>query len=258
MRKRTIQSLSVKRYRASPTTPLRRSSNPCSTTCLPKSRHPLRKRRYTLTTWDARSEKVRTDESAFGNFVADVLMNSYEEVLRERDNRGELSERRPPNVREVDCCLICGGSLRGDQTYGPGKIALSDVLEILPFEDAVVCKELKGQDIWDALENGLSMYPKQEGRFPQIAGIDGQVGFEEAAWQATCQRRTPGQSVGHSSTCADDDAMDVDKEDDSEANVGKLRRFSVTKLPGGGYDVEVHRPALVSRGLWRWTRPTES
>ncbi len=55
--------------------------------------------------------------------------------------------------------------------YGPGKIALSDVLEIMPFEDAIVCKELKGQDIWDALENGLSMYPKQEGRFPQVAGM---------------------------------------------------------------------------------------
>ncbi len=30
--------------------------------------------------------------------------------------------------------------------------------------------------------------------------------------------------------------------------MGKLRRFSLTELPGGGYDLEVHRPALVSRG----------
>ena len=30
---------------------------------------------------------------------------------------------------------------------------------------------LSGQDILDALENGVSMYPKLEGRFPQVAGI---------------------------------------------------------------------------------------
>ena len=44
--------------------------------------------------------------------------------------------------------------------------------------------------------------------------------------------------------------MDVDNPADADVDseVGKLRRFSVTKLPDGGYDVEVHRPALVSRG----------
>ncbi|CDR87142.1 related to 5`-nucleotidase precursor [Sporisorium scitamineum] len=249
VRKRTIQSLSVKRYRASvddPTSPKLKSMLDDLLAKISKSTS--QSVAYTLTPWDVRSEKVRTDESAFGNFVADVLMNSYEEVLRERDNRGELSEKRPPHVREVDCCIICGGSLRGDQMYGPGKISLSDVLEIMPFEDAVVCKELKGQDIWDALENGLSMYPKQEGRFPQVAGM-------MVRWDST---KPPGKRLvsvelldnplDTPAAQGDDDNMDVDKPDDSEANVGKLRRFSVTKLPQGGYDVEVHRPALVSRG----------
>ncbi|EST07465.1 Phosphoesterase domain protein [Kalmanozyma brasiliensis GHG001] len=249
VRKRIIKSLAVQRYRTSPSDPTSPHLKSMLDDLLAKiSQSTSQSVAYTLTPWDCRSEKVRTDESAFGNFVADVLMNSYEEVLRERDNRGELSERRPPNVREVDCALICGGSLRGDQMYGPGKVALSDVLEILPFEDAVVCKELKGQDIWDALENGLSMYPKQEGRFPQVAGM-------MVKWDS---RKPPGKRLvsvelldnplDTPSPAAEDDAMDVDKEEDTDANVGKLRRFSVTKLPGGGYDVEVHRPALVSRG----------
>ncbi|TKY86649.1 hypothetical protein EX895_004288 [Sporisorium graminicola] len=251
VRKRTIKSLSVKRYRASvddPTSPQLKSMLDDLLAKISKSTS--QSVAYTLTPWDVRSEKVRTDESAFGNFVADVLMNSYEEVLRERDNRGELSEQRPPHVREVDCCIICGGSLRGDQIYGPGKILLSDVLEIMPFEDAVVCKELKGQDIWDALENGLSMYPKQEGRFPQVAGM-------MVKWDST---KPPGKRLvsvelldnplDTPAAQGEDDAMDVDKHDDdaADADVGKLRRFSVTKLPQGGYDVEVHRPALVSRG----------
>lgn len=246
VRKRTIKSLTVKRYRASPDDPTSPELKTLLDNLLAKiSKSTGQSVAYTLTPWDVRSEKVRTDESAFGNFVADVLMNSYEEMLRERDNRGELSEKRPPNAREVDCCIICGGSLRGDQMYGPGKIALSDVLEILPFEDAVVCKELKGQDIWDALENGLSMYPKQEGRFPQVAGL-------MVKWDST---KPPGKRLvsvelldnplDSPSPMQGDDAMDVD---DDEPNVGKLRRFSVTKTDQGGYDVEVHRPALVSRG----------
>ncbi|EPQ31763.1 uncharacterized protein PFL1_01095 [Pseudozyma flocculosa PF-1] len=172
VRRRTIQRLTVKRYRASPDDPTSPELAGMLDELLSKvSQSTGQAVAHTITPWDVRSEKVRTDESAIGDFVADVLMESYEDLLRERDNRGELEESRPPEVREVDCCIICGGSLRGDQVYGPGKIALSDVLEIMPFEDAVVCKELKGQDIWDALENGLGMYPKQEGRFPQVAGI---------------------------------------------------------------------------------------
>ncbi|KAJ9478434.1 5'-nucleotidase [Pseudozyma hubeiensis] len=237
VRKRTILSLGVKRYRASPTDPSSPELKSMLDDLLAKiSKSTSQSVAYTLTPWDVRSEKVRTDESAFGNFVADVLMNSYEEVLRERDNRGELNENRPSHAREVDCAIICGGSLRGDQTYGPGKIALSDVLEILPFEDAVVCKELKGRDVWEALENALSMYPKQEGRFPQVAGL-------MVKWDS---RKEPGKRLVSVELL--DNPLDTPKEGEGEEDVGKLRRFSVTKLPEGGYDVEVHRPALVSRG----------
>lgn len=255
IRRRTIKSLSVKRFRASPSDPTSPQLKTMLDDLLAKiSKSTSQSVAYTLTPWDVRSEKVRTNESAFGNFVADVLMNSYEEVLRERDNRGELSERRPADVREVDCCIICGGSLRGDQVYGPGKIALSDVLEILPFEDAVVCKELKGKDIWEALENGLSMWPKQEGRFPQVAGL-------MVKWNS---RKEPGKRLVSVELL--DNPLDtptqqggeqgvrgVDRPNDSndgegESEVGKLDRFSVTKVPEGGYDVEVHRPALVSKG----------
>ena len=198
VRKRTIRSLSVKRYRASPDDPTSPALKSMLDNLLAKiSKSTSQSVAYTLTPWDVRSEKVRTDESAFGNFVADVLMNSYEEMLRERDNRGELSESRPPNAREVDCCIICGGSLRGDQVYGPGKIALSDVLEIMPFEDAVVCKELKGQDIWEALENGLSMYPKQEGRFPQVAGMMVKWDSRKPPGQRLVKRRAVGQPTRH-------------------------------------------------------------
>ncbi|PWN53887.1 Metallo-dependent phosphatase [Violaceomyces palustris] len=235
IRRRVIESMEVKRHRASPSDPADPALKEKLDEILAKiSQSTGQAVAHTLTAWDVRSEKVRTDESAIGNFIADVLMYSYDEVLRERDSRGELENPRPPGTREVDCCITCGGSLRGDSVYGPGKIALSDVLEIMPFEDAVVCKELKGQDIWDALENGLSMYPKQEGRFPQIAGL-------AVKWDS---RKPPGQRLV--SVHLLDYPLDTPAEgaDGTESpGIGKLRHYEITEI-AGGYSVEVHRPPL--------------
>ncbi|GFZ51509.1 hypothetical protein JCM24511_09276 [Saitozyma sp. JCM 24511] len=63
----------------------------------------------------------------------------------------------------ADAVIICGGTLRGDSQYGPGKITLGDILEILPFGDPVVCIEIDGKGIWDTMEGALSKWPAQEG-----------------------------------------------------------------------------------------------
>lgn len=75
---------------------------------------------FTLTPLDCRMDQVRTVESAAGNLIADILLYSYGDALRDRDRQGVLSEKRPEGVREVDMTLICGGSLRGDDVFGPG------------------------------------------------------------------------------------------------------------------------------------------
>ncbi|CAG8514973.1 1413_t:CDS:2 [Paraglomus occultum] len=110
---------------------------------------------YTTTPWDCKSTTVRSSESAFGNFVADLMMYAYQSCLS----------------YNIDCAILCGGSIRSDATYGPGVITLSDIREILPFEDTVVVIRITGQQIWDALESALSKIPKQEGRFPVVSGL---------------------------------------------------------------------------------------
>lgn len=215
-----------------------------------------------LTPWDARSEKVRTDESALGNFIADILMHSYDETLRERERRGELDcSGRDKNFRQVDCALLCGGALRGDSVYTTN-ITLGNVLEILPFEDATgefrkkplssllvasshiselclfvsslppiaVVKELSGQNIWDALENGLSAYPKQEGRFPVIAGLI-------VKWDS---RKPP-----FSRLVSVDVLDDVHMLDDSGSKISKSRMYEYVPHPNDeGATIKVHRPTL--------------
>ena len=63
----------------------------------------------------------------------------------------------------ADGVILCGGALRGDSRYGPGEITIGDILEILPWSDAIVVVEMDGKAIWDTLESALSMWPAQEG-----------------------------------------------------------------------------------------------
>ncbi|KAI9224057.1 Metallo-dependent phosphatase-like protein [Blastocladiella britannica] len=98
---------------------------------------------------DARSSLVRMEESAVGSWVADVCRWSY----------------------DADVALLCGGTIRSDMVFGPGEIKIKDIMELFPFEDPLVVIEITGAQILGALENGVSMWPKQEGRFPQVSGI---------------------------------------------------------------------------------------
>ncbi|KAK7693184.1 hypothetical protein QCA50_002750 [Cerrena zonata] len=122
---------------------------------------------------DCRSALVRTQETASGNWFADVLRHAYDDMLCLKGCGGS------------DGVFICGGTIRGDSIYGPGNVTLGDILEILPFEDPIVVIEVDGAAIWDALEAALSTFPAQEGRFPIISGF-------RAVWDS---RRPPGQRV---------------------------------------------------------------
>ncbi|KAJ7445778.1 Metallo-dependent phosphatase-like protein [Mycena galericulata] len=122
---------------------------------------------------DVRSQFIRTEESAAGNWFADVIRHAYDDTLSMKGCGGS------------DGVFICAGTLRGDSIYGPGQMSLGDILEILPFEDPIIVVELDGASIWDALESSLETWPAQEGRFPVISGF-------RVSWDS---RRRPGQRV---------------------------------------------------------------
>ena len=103
---------------------------------------------------------MRTQETGLGNWIADVLLHSFAESGIEGNGWVEKDGKHPGSRNTAaggaDAVIICGGSLRGDSQYGPGKITLGDILgkkplprmkaeglsEILPFEDPVVCIEV--------------------------------------------------------------------------------------------------------------------
>ncbi len=90
---------------------------------------------------------IRTQETNLGNLVTDLM-------------RAETG---------ADIALTNGGGLR--DSVEPGPITLENVLEIHPFENAVVTIELTGAEVVEALEHGVSRHPDDWGGFPHVSGI---------------------------------------------------------------------------------------
>ena len=99
---------------------------------------------WTAAPLDSRFTTVRLKESNMGNFVCDIMRHHY----------------------QTECALMAAGTIRGDQIYAPGPIRVKDITNCFPFEDPVVVIKVSGKGLLDALENGVSLYPAQEGGFP--------------------------------------------------------------------------------------------
>eukprot|EP01062_Namystynia_karyoxenos_P001933 TRINITY_DN10674_c0_g1_i1.p1 TRINITY_DN10674_c0_g1~~TRINITY_DN10674_c0_g1_i1.p1 ORF type:complete len:1182 (+),score=375.75 TRINITY_DN10674_c0_g1_i1:177-3722(+) len=98
---------------------------------------------------DVTTDHVRLGESSMGSFVADVM----------RD------------YGDADVAFVNSGVLRADVIYQPGPLTIKDILDIVPMEDVVVIMKITGRQLRTVLENGVSKWPQQEGRFLQISGV---------------------------------------------------------------------------------------
>lgn len=92
---------------------------------------------------DTTFASVRTQETAIGNFLADLMRKEH----------------------NADCALIHGGGIRADKMFNQGFMTRGDWNEIIPFQTSIVLLEATGEQIFQALENGVSKVPALEGRF---------------------------------------------------------------------------------------------
>jgi 2',3'-cyclic-nucleotide 2'-phosphodiesterase (5'-nucleotidase family) len=98
---------------------------------------------------DTRNDIVRTQESAVGDLIADLMRAAM----------------------QADVALINGGGIRGNAVLPPGPLRRRDVLSILPFANKIVKVDVTGEILRAALENGLSQVERTAGRFPQVSGL---------------------------------------------------------------------------------------
>jgi len=90
---------------------------------------------------------VRVQECNMGNLIADA----FKAVLN------------------TDIALINGGGIRKD--IPKGIFTYKDILEVMPFGNMCAVKEVKGQQLLDALEMSVHKLLEESGGFFQVAGI---------------------------------------------------------------------------------------
>lgn len=101
----------------------------------------------TKNTLDGSYENVRTKETNLGNLIGDILLDKT----------------------KADISLFNGGNIR--DTIEKGNITRRDILDVFPFSNTIVTKELTGTQIKDVLEHGVKLYPEKNSAFLQVGGI---------------------------------------------------------------------------------------
>ncbi|KAF9077388.1 Metallo-dependent phosphatase-like protein [Rhodocollybia butyracea] len=109
---------------------------------------------YTAVSLDGRGTIIRTTETNLGNFLADVVRAYY----------------------NTDIAFVNSGFIRCDRVVPPGVLTVRDVVDILPFGNPFIVKQITTRTLLQALENSVSD-SRTDGRFLQLSGIAIEVDF---------------------------------------------------------------------------------
>jgi 2',3'-cyclic-nucleotide 2'-phosphodiesterase (5'-nucleotidase family) len=103
----------------------------------------------------------RLCESLVGNVATDALRNIYSTDFA-IENSGGLRAN-----------LTCDSGTTFCPTYTPPPYPISrgQVLAVLPFGNVVFTVDINGAELKTFLENGVSLMPSAQGRFPQVSGL---------------------------------------------------------------------------------------
>ncbi|OQR69207.1 5' nucleotidase-like [Tropilaelaps mercedesae] len=156
---------------------------------------------------DGRFSSIRTSETNLGNFVTDVMLAAT----------------------HSDLALLNSGTLRSDRVHPKGPFTMRDLVTVLPMMDSLIVVEVSGHQVVGALENGVSQYPKLEGRFPQVSGVS--FAFDP--------QQPPGSRINPQHVKIGDEMLDMTQ---------KYRLVTKMYLYQGkdGYDVLKNSPILMA------------
>jgi len=108
----------------------------------------------------------RAGEAALGNFTADAMRKKYGTDFA-YINGGGIRDKFPAATY-----VAADKSLNrpGTDKVAPYDVTLGDALAVYPFGNTIGVSVITGENLWKALENGVSNWPG-DGRFPQISGF---------------------------------------------------------------------------------------
>ncbi|MBC7319782.1 5'-nucleotidase C-terminal domain-containing protein [bacterium] len=99
---------------------------------------------------DGDRSRVRSQETNLANLITDAMLAKAKVV-------------------NAVIAIQNGGGIRA--SIPKGKVTLGQIMTVLPFGNYLVALDLTGQQIIEALENGVSQVKDLAGRFPQVSGL---------------------------------------------------------------------------------------
>ena len=106
----------------------------------------------------------RLCESKIGNFVTDAMRRTYLTDFAVTNSGGLRADLTCPTTDSPDD--FCPAF-----TPPPFPITRGQVLAVLPFGNVVTTQSVNGAELKTMLENGVSLMPAANGRFPQVSGL---------------------------------------------------------------------------------------
>lgn len=118
-------------------------------------------------------DEVNTENEKVTSVVvgeSDVYLDGERDHVRKGEtNLGDMITEAMLAKTGADGVITNGGGIRA--SIKEGTITRGDIITVLPFGNYVIVKEVTGQQLKDALENGIQSYPETRGAFPHIAGF---------------------------------------------------------------------------------------
>ncbi|TXK76800.1 bifunctional UDP-sugar hydrolase/5'-nucleotidase [Paenibacillus sp. N3.4] len=101
------------------------------------------------TEMDVMKASQRKMETAIGDLVADAMKD----------------------YTKADMAIINGGGIRAERVFPAGPLTKKDIMDAMPFANYVEKLDITGDQLYQALENGVSLIESGAGRYPQVSGI---------------------------------------------------------------------------------------
>lgn len=98
-----------------------------------------------------------------------ILDGERNDVRVGETNLGDMITEAVLAKTGAEGVITNGGGIRA--SIQKGTITRGDIISVLPFGNYVIVKEISGQDLKDAIENGIQSYPDTRGAFPHVAGF---------------------------------------------------------------------------------------
>ncbi|WP_164931483.1 choice-of-anchor I family protein [Longirhabdus pacifica] len=118
-------------------------------------------------------ENIKAEQELILNEVigtsAVTLDGEREQVRNGETNLGNLATDAMIRVSGADVAITNGGGIRA--SIPAGDITKGNIITVFPFGNYVVTKQVTGEHMKAALENGVTDYPELKGAFPHVSGM---------------------------------------------------------------------------------------